>query len=80
MATIAKNSAGNWKALIRRKGWPTTSKTFNTKRDATDWARSVEDEMVRGIYINRAPSERLTVKAAMARYLLEVTQAKQRER
>jgi len=76
MATITKNSAGNWKALIRKKGWPTTSKTFNTKRDATDWARSVEDEMVRGVYINRAPSEKLTVKMAMLRYLNEVTPTK----
>jgi len=76
MATIVKNSAGNWKALIRKKGWPTTSKTFNTKRDAQDWSRRVEDEMVRGVYINRAPSENLTVHAAINRYLVEITPTK----
>jgi len=76
MATIIKNSAGNWKALIRKKGWPTTSKTFNTKRDAQDWSRRVEDEMVRGVYINRAPSENLTVHSAINRYLVEITPTK----
>lgn len=76
MATIIKNSAGNWKSVIRKKGWPTATKTFRTKRDAQDWARHSEDEMVRGIYIDRAPSERMTLRAAMIRYLNEVTPTK----
>jgi integrase len=76
MATVVKNSSGNWKALIRKKGWPTTSKTFNTKRDATDWSRRIEDEMVRGVYINRASSERLTIEAALTRYLKEISPSK----
>jgi hypothetical protein len=28
--------------------WPTKLKTFRVKRNAADWARRVEDEMVRG--------------------------------
>ncbi len=32
--------------------------------------------MVRGVYIDRAPSERMTLKAALIRYLSEVTPAK----
>lgn len=51
MATIVKTSSGTWKALIRKTGWPATAKTFRTKRDAEDWARRTEDEMVRGVYI-----------------------------
>src|SRR5690606_1056327 len=47
-----------------------------TKRDAEDWARRTEDEMVRGIYIQRAPGERMTVEAALKRYLKEVTPTK----
>jgi integrase len=83
--TITKNSAGNWKALVRRRGWPTTVKTFRRKRDALDWARRVEDEMVRGVYVDRTAAERLTLRAAMARYLAEVSStksagARQRER
>lgn len=76
MAVITKNSAGNWKAIIRKKGWPTATKTFRIKMDAQDWARRVEDEMVRGVYIDRAPSERMALRTAMARYLAEVTPTK----
>ncbi|MEN8762762.1 MAG: hypothetical protein ABF290_10025 [Thiogranum sp.] len=46
MAAIAKTASNTWKAIIRKRGWPTTIKTFHTKRDAEDWARSTEDEMV----------------------------------
>lgn len=49
MATIVKTEAGTWKALVRKTGWPTNTKTFRTKRDAEDWARRTEDEMVRGV-------------------------------
>jgi len=76
MATLVKTDAGTWKAIIRRQGWPITSKTFRTKRDAMDWARSTEDEMVRGVYISRAGAERLTVEEALQRYLKEVTPTK----
>ena len=39
MATITKTPSRTWKAVIRKSGWPTTIKTFRTKRDAEDWAR-----------------------------------------
>ena len=54
MATFVKTPSGTWKALIRRQGWPATRKTFRTKRDAEDWARRTEDEMVRGVYAGSA--------------------------
>lgn len=49
MATIVRTESKAWKAVIRKKGFPTTVKTFRTKRDAEDWARRTEDEMVRGV-------------------------------
>ena len=76
MATIVKTASGTWKALIRKQGWPSTAKTFRTKRDAEDWSRRTEDEMVRGVYIQRGASERLTFDAALDRYLAEVTPTK----
>ncbi|NYT86959.1 site-specific recombinase [Pusillimonas harenae] len=76
MATIVKTPSGTWKALIRKTGWPSTAKTFRTKRDAEDWARRTEDEMVRGMYIHRAPAERMTLETALKRYLREVTPTK----
>lgn len=76
MATLVKTPSGTWKAVIRKSGFPTTAKTFRTKRDAEDWARRTEDEMVRGVYIQRAPAERMTVSDALRRYLAEVSPTK----
>ncbi len=73
MASITKTPSNTWKAIIRRRGWPTTIKTFRTKRDAVDWARNTEDEIVRGVYINRAPSEHMPIKDALDRYMREVS-------
>ncbi len=76
MATLVKTDLGKWKAVIRKTGWPSVAKTFRTKRDAEDWARRAEDEMVRGAYIQRAPADRLRVADALKRYLAEVTPTK----
>lgn len=76
MATLVKTPSGTWKAVIRKQGWPTASKTFRTKRDAEDWSRRAEDEMVRGVYIQRSGSERMTLEAALKRYTSEVTPTK----
>ncbi|HBO3288461.1 TPA: integrase [Pseudomonas aeruginosa] len=43
----------------RKTDWPTNEKTFRTKRDAEDWARRTEDEMVRGVYIQHCGPERM---------------------
>ncbi|MGH8073139.1 MAG: tyrosine-type recombinase/integrase [Lysobacter sp.] len=76
MATIIKTPSKTWKAVIRKRGWPTASKSFRTKRDAEDWARRAEDEMVRGVYIDRSRSERMTFGDALDRYLSEVLPTK----
>ena len=76
MPTIVKTESGNWKAVIRKTGFPTATKTFRLKRDAEDWARRAEDEMVRGLYVRRAPAERMLFDDAMDRYLQEVTPTK----
>ena len=77
MATLVKTDSGTWKAVIRKAGWPTIAKTFRTKRDAEDWSRRrSEDEMVRGAYIQRATADRMTVEAALKRYLAEVAPTK----
>lgn len=73
MATLVKTPSGTWKALIRKTGWPTVAKTFRTKRDAEDWSRRTEDEMVRGVYIQRSGSERMTLEAALKRYLSDIS-------
>jgi integrase len=76
VASIIKTLSGKWKAIIRKAGWPLTVKTFRTQRDAGDWARRTEDEMVRGAFIKRASGDRMTVAVAMQRYLSDVVPTK----
>jgi integrase len=76
MATITKTESGTWKVLVRKTGWPASIKTFRTKRDAEDWGRRVEDEMVRGAYIQRTSGDRMTVKIAVERYLSDIVPTK----
>jgi integrase len=76
MPTITKTQSGKWKAIVRRTGWPAIMKTFRLRRDAEDWARGTEDEMVRGLYAQRSVSERFTFEAALCRYLSDVTPIK----
>jgi integrase len=60
-----------------RKGWPPIIKTFRIRRDAEDWARSTEDEIIRGIYVPRNDSEKLTISNALDRYRKDVSPTKQ---
>ena len=76
MATFVETKSKTWKAVVRRRGYPTVSKTFRLKRSAEDWARGVEDEMARRIFIHRAGSEKTTLRQAMERYLAEVSSTK----
>lgn len=72
MATITKRATG-YQAQIRRKGFPTISKMFDTKRDADAWARQLESDMDRGLYLDRTEAERTTLGELLRRYLQEVT-------
>ena len=76
MATITKTPSKSWKAVVRKRGWPTAIKTFRTRRDAADWSRRTEDEMVRGVYIDRVGAEKLLFGKALDRYLAEVCSTK----
>jgi integrase len=76
MATITKTASGTWKALVRKTGFPPQIKTFRLQRDASDWARRVEDEIVRGAYVVRATAEKTTLRHALQRYLDEVSPTK----
>ena len=49
-----------YQAIIRKKGHPSQTRTFRTKRDAERWARQVESEMDRGVFVQRTESEQTT--------------------
>ena len=71
MATFRKRGNLQWEARIRRKGWPVTCKTFETKSDAEAWARQIEGEMDRGVFVSRAEAENTTLSEAFDRYIAE---------
>jgi hypothetical protein len=58
MATIRNRGEYQWEVQIRRKGYPAQRKTFETKADAQAWARMIESEMDRGVFVSRAEAER----------------------
>lgn len=68
MASIKERESGYWQAKVRRKGWPAQSKTFPTKTAAEAWARGVEAEMDRGMFVSRAAAERTTVHGLATKY------------
>ncbi|RMH12361.1 MAG: site-specific integrase [Gammaproteobacteria bacterium] len=76
MATIIQRPNGKWQVKVRRTGFPSLSKTFNTKTDATRWARKIEAEMDRGSYLPSQEAERLSLGDCLQRYLREVTPRK----
>ena len=76
MATVTKTRTGKWQAIIRRTGWPQITKTFRIKRDAENWARGIEDEMLRGAYVQRTAAEKMTIADALQRYWEEIVPLK----
>ncbi len=80
MATIRERGPYQWQAQILRKGQSPQYKTFNNKADAEKWARQVEAEMDRGIFIPRKEAERTTLSEALDRYLQVVTIHKKNQR
>jgi integrase len=76
MATIQSRGPYQWRVQIRKKGFPSQTKTFDTKADAEIWARSIENEMDRGIFVSRKESESTTLSEALDRYETEISALK----
>ena len=80
MATIRSRGNKQWQVMVRRRGWPDQSRTFETKADAETWARLVESEMDRGVFQSTRESERTTVGAALDRYAAEILPSKKSQK
>lgn len=76
MASIVKRGPYQWRARVRRKGYPDTTATFNSREDAEAWARAAESDMDRGVYVSMREAERTTLREAFERYLHEITPGK----
>jgi integrase len=76
MATIRQRTSGYWQAIIRRKGAPDQSKTFEKKKDAEAWAATIESEIARGVFVSRDEAEKTTFAKVAERFETEVLPCK----
>lgn len=72
MATFQKRS-GSWRAIIRKKGYPQVSATFDTKAQAERWAKQIETEMAQSRFIDTREADSLTIADALQRYEREIS-------
>ena len=70
MASI-RQQGSSWQTRVRRKGYPDITKSFNTRKDAERWARSVETSLDRGTYIDPTEAEKVTLGDLIDRYIKE---------
>ncbi|MCO8591151.1 site-specific integrase [Burkholderia multivorans] len=75
MATINKRD-GKWQCQVRKTGFPSRTRTFTSRADATEWGRMVEAEMDRGLFVSRDEAERTTIADLLDRYIREVSPTK----
>ena len=74
MATIREKGPGQWHAQVRRMGWPIITETKRTRKDAEAWARDVESQMDRGVFVDRSAGERTTFGETIKTYIKAVTE------
>lgn len=76
MATFRYRGALQWQAVVKRKGFATRRRTFNTKKEAERWARDAEAAMDRGNFADRREAEETSLAEAIKRYREAVTPEK----
>jgi len=78
MAYIEKRESENgktaYRAMIRLKGYPTETATFDRLTDARDWAQKTEAAMKERRYFKTVESKKHTVADMIARYITRVEQ------
>lgn len=73
MASFYKRGEYQWEARIRRRGFPTIGRTFESKAEAQIWAIQTEAEMQRGSFIVRNPAEDVSMRELIQRFTVEVS-------
>jgi hypothetical protein len=62
---------GKWKCQVRKEGFPSQSKTFESKAEAVSWGIEVEAKMNRGVFAGSTSKQTMTVQEMLVRYLAE---------
>lgn len=70
---VVERRGKKWRALVRLKGHPTASRTFNGRKAADEWARATEDALRAGRGI---PGESVTLSDLVDRYVKEMARFK----
>ena len=73
MATYRKRGPYQWEARIRKKGYPTTCKTFDSKADAEAWAKDIEANMNKSLFVSAKEAEQYTLSECLDRYIEKYT-------
>ena len=73
MASFRKRGDYQWQARIAKKGYPSETKTFDTRVAAEKWARDIESQMDKGSFVSRVEADNTTLKEVLERYLREIT-------
>lgn len=76
MGQITKRGEYQWRAKVRRKGFPEQSRTFTYKEDAEKWVRMVESELETTGFIDRREAEKNSLAEVLKRYQREITPSK----
>jgi len=69
-----------WRARVRRRGFPAQNKTFETKAEADAWERMILSEMDRGVFVARKEAEHTTLDECLDRYAREIVPSKKGKR
>ena len=73
MASMTRRDPYPFQAIIRRKGCPSQTRTFETRADAEAWGRWVESKTNLGQFRDLRPLDQLTLGDLLQRYGEEVT-------
>ena len=65
-----------WQVRIKKKGYEELARTFDLKTAAERWAKQVEAEMDRGVFVSRVEAEGTTLAEALDRYERDVSSKK----
>lgn len=79
MPTIRKKGDKQYHVQIRKRGYPTQTKTFTSLVAAEEWATVIESEMVRGVFVSRNEAEATLLKDVLNRFETEVLPTKRSE-
>lgn len=72
MASYRKRG-DKWQVRVQIKGQKPIYKSFRTKKAGENWAREIENDIEKSVYIDRRKSEKITIKEACKYYNKHIT-------